>query len=140
MISNTADYTSNSLTYVYQSAIGERVNYTANTGTALVSAANSNLDGSGTLVTLLTAIGGTYVRKITIKAIGETTRGMIRLFNEVTVGMFTFTYIVAEFEVPAVIPSATAPSHEAVYEVDLYINAVLKVSTENAESFIITQV
>lgn len=139
MINKNSLYTSNSLTYVYQSCIGERVNYTANTGTALVSAANSNLDGSGTLVTLLTAAsGGSWVRKITIKATGETTRGMIRLFSEMPIGMFNAKFIIGEFEVPAVIPSSTAPAFEASYEVDFYFTNLLRVSTENAESFVVT--
>ena len=55
--------------------------YTANTGKVLISTANSNLDGTGTLGTVLTAASnGTLIKAITVKAQVNTTEGMVRLF------------------------------------------------------------
>ena len=47
MVRTNEEYLNNSLTYVYQSEISERVYYTANTAIVSSSAANSNLDGTG---------------------------------------------------------------------------------------------
>ncbi|MEK6616874.1 MAG: hypothetical protein AABZ32_12350 [Bacteroidota bacterium] len=58
--------------------------YTANTGMAVISTANGETDGSGTLGTVLTSpasgASGTLVKTVTIKAQGNTTHGMVRLF------------------------------------------------------------
>jgi hypothetical protein len=132
-------YLSNSLQYVHESEIGERVNYTDNTGYAVISTANSNLDGTGTLATVITgASNGTCVRTVTIKAIGTTTKGMVRLFIEDSTP--TNTDLVAEIEIPAVVPSGTRESFSTVLETDFYLKSgyKLRASTQNAESFIIT--
>ncbi|HEU4717639.1 MAG TPA: hypothetical protein VFU15_07390, partial [Bacteroidia bacterium] len=63
--------------------LGESAKFTANTGIAKVSTANSGLDGGGTLKKVLTAAGnGTYIATVTLKAPGNTgTSGtIIRLF------------------------------------------------------------
>ncbi len=65
-------YLSNSLTYVYRPEIGQRTKYTANTGTTIMSTANSNLDGTGTLYTDLTAGSsayGTLIKTIRVKGL-----------------------------------------------------------------------
>lgn len=55
--------------------------FSANTGIALASTANSALDGSGSLSTVVTAaLLGTVVKSVTIKAIAPVTSGMVRLF------------------------------------------------------------
>lgn len=113
--------------------IDERAQYTANTGMATISTANSNLNGTGTLGTVLTAGGnGTLVKTVTIKAQGNTTSGMVRLF---VVG--SDTRLVAEIEVPAVTKSSTDPSFEAFIPTNFALQTgdVLKASTENAETF-----
>lgn len=113
--------------------IDERAQYTANTGMATISTANSNLNGTGTLGTVLTAGGnGTLVKTVTIKAQGNTTSGMVRLF---VVG--SDTRLVAEIEVPAVTRSSTAKSYEKslVVNFTLQANDQLKASTEKAETF-----
>jgi hypothetical protein len=49
--------------------------YTANTGMVKISTANSNLDGSGTLGTVLTgASNGTLIKTVTVKATSNTVR------------------------------------------------------------------
>ena len=108
--------------------------YTANTGMAVISTANSNLDGTGTLVTVLTAASnGTLVKTITIKATGNTTEGMVRLF------LFdgSVTRLIQEIEVPPVTQAATTPAFEFVWNCDLKLKSglVLRASTQNAETF-----
>lgn len=83
--------------------------YTANTGCVTISTANSNLDGTGTLGTVLTgASNGTLIKSIIVKAQTNTTQGMIRLF----VNGGGATELIAEIEVPAVTKSSTDPSYE----------------------------
>ena len=57
--------------------------YTPNTGLATINTANSNVDGSGTLGTVLTADAnkkGTFIKSVTVKASTDTAQGMVRLF------------------------------------------------------------
>ena len=57
--------------------------YTANTGMVTISTANSNLDGSGTLGTVITADAnknGLLIKTIKVKAIGNPGEGVIRFF------------------------------------------------------------
>jgi len=108
--------------------------YTANTAMATISTANSALDGTGA-VTVLTAGAspGTLVKSVTIKATGNTTQGMVRLF------MYdgTNTRLVAEVEIPAVTKGANDPAFEVRLDTNFALKAanVLKATTENAESF-----
>ena len=61
--------------------MAKETKYTANTAMVTISTANPNLDGSGTLGTLLTgADNGTLVKTITVKAAGNTSGGMVRVF------------------------------------------------------------
>ena len=54
---------------------------TANTGIATISAANPNLDGSGSVQLVLTAAdNGTLVKSVIIKAVNPVLTGMVRLF------------------------------------------------------------
>ncbi len=109
--------------------------YVANTGMVTISTANSNLDGTGTLGTVLTAgaNNGTLIKTITVKATGNTTQGMVRIF----VGQSGSPKLVKEVEIPAVTKSATDPAFEIVVPFFFYLKAnyVLSASTENAESF-----
>lgn len=108
--------------------------YTANTGMVAISTANTNLDGTGTLGTLLTAASnGTLVKSITIKATTNTTQGMIRLF----VYDGANTRLVAEIDVDAVTKSTINETFEKYVELDLKLKSgdILKVSTQNAETF-----
>ena len=108
--------------------------YTANTGMVQISTANTNLDGTGTLGTVLTAASnGTLIKSINIKSTGTTTLGMIRLF----VYDGTNTRLLQEFQVPPNTPSATSPAFEYNWACDIKLEAswVLKASTQNAETF-----
>jgi hypothetical protein len=128
-------YLSNSLTKVFEPAMGQRVKYTANTGKALISVANANLDGTGTLVSVITgASNGTYVETITVTAIGNVTRGMVRLFltdNEL------FTKLIAEIDIPEDTVSGIDEAFSTTLKVDFYLKTgySIEASTQNAESF-----
>lgn len=105
---------------------------------AQVSAANTNLDGTGTIVDLLTGgTNGTRVEMITIKAPGTTTSGMIRIY----VYDGTNTRLWTEVYVSAVSPGVGTPSF--TYEIARYDGRgllelpsghKLRASTHNAEA------
>lgn len=140
MINSNDQYLSNSLQYVFKSEIGQRANYTVNTGTVVISTANSNLDGTGTTGIIISGTGtnGTIVKTITIKAIGTTTRGMVRIFNENRVtGDID---CIAEVEIPAIIPSSVDEAFYTCLEVDFHLTGShrFRASTQNAESFIVS--
>lgn len=109
--------------------------YTANTGMQTISTANSNLDGTGTLSSAIVtgASNGTLIKSVTVKATGNTTQGMVRLF----IYDGTNTRLVAEIEVPAVTKGANDPAFEVRMETNFALKSgySLKASTENAESF-----
>lgn len=115
--------------------INEKVNYTANTGMALLTTGNSNLDGTGNIFTVLTASSnGTLIKKITILARGTTTRGMIRFY----IGDGgTFTRIIDEVDVPARVQSGIQDCWNIVHDTDWYLKAgyLLIASTQNTENF-----
>lgn len=118
--------------------INERARYTAVNGMALISTANTNLDGTGTLVSVLvpSATNGTIINRIIVKAIGNTTRGMVRLF----VANHGSYYLLKEIPVPAV--NATASEIDPHFfkvtfdlNFDLINTTELWASTEKSESF-----
>ena len=124
------EYVSNSLEYVYKPMIGQRTKWTAQTASAEMSTANSNLNGSGTLYTLLTGgTRGTYIKTITVKAIKLVTRGMVRIYVDSGLP----TDIISEIEIP---PRSVDPSQETFaisIEVDFMLEQdwILKASIEN---------
>lgn len=108
--------------------------YTANTGCVTISTANTNLDGTGTLGTVLTAASnGTLIKSVIIKAQVSTTQGMIRLF----VSGGGATELIAEIEVPAVTKSSVDPSYECYLELNYALKSgyILKASTQIGEAF-----
>lgn len=110
--------------------------YTMNTGMVRISTANSNLDGTGTLGTVLTAaVNGTFIKTVTIKAQTNTTQGMVRLF----IYDGTNTKLISEIEIPAVTKSTTVPSFEKQITVNITLKSgyILKASTEKPETFIV---
>lgn len=138
VIANAADWA-----YYATTVRPESTNYTANTGVGLISTANSNLDGTGTLVTILTAGAsgsgwkGCEIQSVTVKAIVTTTYGMVRLF----VYDGTNTKLLTEIEVPAVIKSSTAQAFSRTISLDkfeLQAGYIIKASTEKSESFVVT--
>ena len=108
---------------------------------AVLSAANTNRDGTGTIVTVLAGgTSGSRVDDIRISATGTTTAGMIRFYLSLDGG--TTNRLLFEVPVTAITPSATVQSFQAVLT-DLGIvlpdaNAQLRASTNNAEAFHIT--
>jgi hypothetical protein len=119
--------------------INERVKYTANTGTAFLSTANTLLDGTGTTVEVIRgASNGTLVKTLTIKAQANTTRGMIRLFMHGGAGA-AFTILIDEIDVSAVVRSSIAESFEISYDLDYFLAAgdSIYASTEKAERFLV---
>ncbi len=124
-------------TLLIRHKMAQETQYTANTGMVSISTANSNLDGTGTLGTVLTAsaagTNGTLIKSVTVKATGNTTQGMVRLF----IYDGTNTRLVAEIEVPATTKGANEPAFEVRLETNFALKAqeVLKASTEKAESF-----
>ena len=105
-------------------------------GLGQVSAANTNLDGTGTIVTILTGgANGTRVDRVVMKAIVTTTAGMIRLY----VYDGTNTRLVREVTVEAITKSASVAAwEEDLLTPDLYLPSSshqLRASTEKAETF-----
>jgi hypothetical protein len=109
---------------------------TPRTERGLLSAANANRDGTGTIVNLFDAAAtvGSRIERITISAIGTTTAGMVRLY------IFDGTNIDLYLEIPvtAVTPSATVQSYinsTGSLGIILSSGKSLRASTHNAESF-----
>lgn len=117
--------------------INERAKYTANTGVATISTANSNRDGSGSVVSVITgASSGTLVRTITIKSTENTTSGMVRLYCYNASDTFLF----AEVNVRATTKSSEDHSFYAILNLNFKLASgnQIMASTEKAETFIIT--
>lgn len=122
---------------------------TPQNGFALISTANTNRDGSGTMVEI--ASGSTYGTRISyirIKATGTTTAGMIRFFHYQVSGPGA-TNLIIEVPVDAIVPSGSVASFEALVDLEYYtsgqqsglilaVDEELYVATNNAEEFAIT--
>jgi len=114
--------------------MAQEIQYTANTGIVTISTANTNLDGTGTLGTVLTAAAnGTVIKTIIVKAQVNTTQGMVRLF----VQSGGATFLLLEISIPIVTKSSRDVSFFAVIPMNytLQSGAVLVASTEKGESF-----
>lgn len=109
--------------------------YTANTGMVEISTANTNLDGTGTLGTVLTAASnGTKVKSVTIKAVGDTTAvGMVRFY----INGGGSTRLIGEVEIPVVDQSTSDAGFEHCMELDLDLQSgyILKASTQIGDKF-----
>ncbi|MFZ7116402.1 MAG: hypothetical protein ACO1G9_13560 [Bacteroidota bacterium] len=115
--------------------------YTAIAGAGKVSVANSNKDGMGALVEIFTAgesagSKGSEISAITIKALGPTTPGMIRLY--ITNNSENF-YLFSEIEIPYFSQNARnkAFSHEVIFQGSIFLKNDYKIyaSTQVAEPF-----
>lgn len=111
---------------------------TPRSAVAQVSTANTNRDGTGTLVTVFTGgASGSRIDDIVVQAVGTTTTGMVRLFLSLDGG--TTNRLFAEIPVSAVTPSATVQAFRvAMQDMALLLpnnNALLRASTHNAETF-----
>ena len=104
-------------------------------GIGQVSAANTNRDGTGTVVDIITGVAaGTRIDRVVVEATVTTTAGMVRLY----VHDVTNTRMYAEIPVFAETPSASVATFRAVLETpNLNLPStshVLKASTHNAEA------
>ena len=107
-------------------------------GMGVIDTANTNRDGTGTIVSIITgSTDGTRITRITIQAIGTTTAGMVRLYINTSAAI----YLWKEVPVDAVTGSASVPEFISVISL-LGENALilpsgysLEASTHNAEDF-----
>lgn len=103
-----------------------------------LSAANTNRDGTGTIVNVLAAgSAGTRIDEVRLTATGTTTAGMLRLY----VFDGTTSHLVREVPVDANTASASNPVWQtSVREMGLILQAgsSLRASTHNAEGFKVT--
>ena len=111
----------------------------AGTGVGTVSVANTNLDGTGTIVTIFTAdpsANGATVRSVTIKALQSTHEGTLRLF----VYDGATYYLMREIWIPSTTQSSFEPSFKQVVNLDFNLEADYSIaaSTDIAESFALT--
>lgn len=107
-------------------------------GAAQISAANTNHDGTGTLVSVITGgVDGTRIDKFEVTAVGNTTAGMVRFFYYDG----TNTRLIKEIPVTAVTVSATVAGWIGSWIMDvdrpltLPSGHIIKASTHNAETF-----
>jgi hypothetical protein len=102
---------------------------------AVISAANTARDGTGTIVNVETAgASGTRIDDIVIIATGTTTAGMVRLFLHDG----TNARLWREVPVTAITPSATVQAFTATLSslaLVLQTGWSLRASTHNAETF-----
>ena len=137
MLYKMEQYISNDLTQVFEPAIGQRMKFTANTTSAAISTANTALDGTGSIVTVITGgSNGTKIETVTIKATGTVSRGMVRLF---LADGETFTKLIAEIDIPEQTVSTIDKAFEITLETDFFLRSAYSISasTNNAESFIV---
>lgn len=108
-----------------------------------VTAANTNRDGTGTVVAVTTGPSGgvrmgDVIEQVIIQAAGAVTDGMIRFFISHDAG--TTKRLIDEIQVSALTPSGTTPAYrntapDLVGMTFANQNAILYASTNNAETF-----
>lgn len=114
---------------------------TPRVGIGQVSVANTNRDGTGTIVSVLAAgSSGARIARIVVQAIGTTTAGQVRLYLHDG----TTTRLWKEVAIRALTPSATVQAEhvELTDQSDLGLMPLilpsgwsLRASTHNAETF-----
>jgi len=112
--------------------------YFANIGVAQIFVANTALDGTGPMSLVYTAGNtansiGSIIKKIIIKATGDTNQGMIRLF----INNGTTTNLFMEISVPGTTQTSVVPAFSVV-DINtgtLQAGYTLYAATQNAESF-----
>ena len=114
---------------------GESAKFTANTGIAQDKTANTNLDGTGTLSTIITAAdSGTYVKSVTIKTTTRALQGMVRLY----VYDGTNTRLLREIQIdPHAAGSGTWPTCSYPIQLNFFLKSgyILKSSVEVADTY-----
>lgn len=108
--------------------------YYANTGLVTINTPNGNLDGTGTLGTVLTGANtGTEIRKVIVKALGNVGEGIVRLFVDDGINIV----LIKEILVPAQTQTSVEKSFEAVIldPIILQPGYILKASTQKNDTF-----
>ncbi len=105
---------------------------------AQVSTANTNLDGTGAIASLIAgATDGTMITRVTVKAEVTTSAGMIRFFVKDGANV----WLVHEVDVTAITQGATTKTFSAIVEelAGLCLGSAqeLQASTEKGETFTI---
>lgn len=106
--------------YYASSVRPESTNYTANTDSAAINTQNTNLDGSGTVATLVTAAAaasgynGLAINSIYLKATTDIDPGMLRLYIQNTGTGSSNTFLFKEIPLVPTEPSGTFPSFSRV--------------------------
>lgn len=114
---------------------------TANTGLAVISVANSNLDGtSGIVTTVFTAgLSGAVIKSVTIKAQAPVTTGMVRLFvKNVTTALYKeVTIPVTPSLVSTPTPTPVLPLFETtlIGDLELQSGCSLLATTQVGDAF-----
>jgi hypothetical protein len=112
--------------------------------TTQLTVANTGRDGTGTLVTVLTAgASGSRIDSIMVQATGTTTAGMIRFFISNDSG--TSKRLIGEVPVAAITPSGLIPAFQILLTSQnssflqnglvLQASAILYAATNNSETF-----
>lgn len=104
---------------------------------AAIGTANTNRDGTGTIVTVYTAPAeGARISYIRVKAIVTTTAGMVRIYVATTSG--GTPQLIAEIPVSAITPSGTVQAFEGEFYFTepllLLSGYTIFASTHNAEA------
>ena len=115
--------------------LSELAKYTANTGMGIVTTANTGLDGTGALVTILTAAAnGTFIKTVTVKtqSVGIN-QGMLRLFIYDGVN----TRLLMEIDTPIAGRSGPWASFSRIINLNYFLKAgdVLQASTQETKTF-----
>ncbi|MBS1780030.1 MAG: hypothetical protein JST70_11935 [Bacteroidetes bacterium] len=108
---------------------------TPNTGMALLTTANPNLNGTGSIVDIITgANDGTMIDSLTIKSLVSNNQGMIRLFIK---DLSSVYYLFQEIMIPTTVPTSVVQSYAATVELGINLKAgySLAASTQLSENF-----
>ncbi|RYE58924.1 MAG: hypothetical protein EOP48_02380 [Sphingobacteriales bacterium] len=111
-------------------------------GAVQINTANANMDGSGTVASIISGVGtnGSILTSITVKATGSTTPGMVRIFLQ---DPEEHRFLFEEFPIPAndinmsygVIESFSSTLTFPMGAFKLGPSWALLASTQNAEQF-----
>ncbi|WP_375414615.1 hypothetical protein [uncultured Bradyrhizobium sp.] len=109
---------------------------TPQTWQAALTAANSNMDGTGTIVDVVTGgSSGSRIDKVRVVASGTTSVGKVRFF----LYDGSNTYMIKEVLVSAIVPSTSIEAFVAEWDADGLVlpssSWKLRASTHNAEAF-----
>lgn len=114
-----------------------------NTGVDIVSVANANLDGTGTIAAVYTSASsvtynGSVIKAVSISALESVVRGMVRFFISPDNG--TTYYLFNEIYIPDTVASPIVQTFSVKFSqyFNLQADYIIGVSTENSEKFAIS--